>query len=264
MAVMFLLAAAHVSFWSWGLALGLASGTLDLANGIALTVWLAGIGLWLAVFAQLSRSGWLTGSGVMIQPWLWVPLPTVLLSLIGILFVPALRDAWFGALAVLPAVAVPALNGLRILAVGTKAWRGRLPRRIGSGVGIADMTFGVWFMGIAVPGGFSDPRAAIVWYLTGAAFLLLMLPMVFAALRPPRLDAPGKGDSRAILKYPLIMAPAGLATLFLIWHALALLLAGQTQVLPCKPKHVACRLTLRVVFSASVIFTHRGSVGPVS
>jgi hypothetical protein len=224
MAVMLLLAAAHVGFWGWGLALGLQSGIMDLTDGMALAAWLTVIGLWLVIVARLSRSGWLTGPGVVTQPWLWVPAPSVMLTLAGIFFLPVLREAWFEALQLLPAIAVPALNSLRILAIGTvvKAWRGLLPRRIGYGVGIPDLAFGIWSLGIAVSGGFTDPRVAVVWHLTGAMILMLMLPMVLTVLRPKRLDASGRGDARGILAFPLVLAPAGLASLFLILHALVL------------------------------------------
>lgn len=224
MAVMLLLATAHVGFWGWGLVLGLRSGTMDLTDGMALAIWLAVIGLWLVFVARLARSGGLTGPGVATQPWLWIPSPPVTVSLAGLLFVPALSEAWFEALLLLPALAVPALNSLRILAIGTviKAWRGLLPRRIGYGVGLPDLAFGLWSLGIAVSGGFTDARVEILWHLIGAMILMLMLPMVFSSLRPPRLDAPGRGDARGIIAFPLVLAPAGLASLFLILHALVL------------------------------------------
>lgn len=224
MAVMLLLAAAHVGFWGWGLVMGLRSSTMGLTNGLALAVWLAMIGLWLVVVARLARSGWLTGPGVVTQPWLWIPSPPVTVSLAGLLFVPALSEAWFEALQLLPAIAVPALNSMRILAIGTvlKAWRGVLPRRIGYGVGIPDLAFGLWSLDIAASGGFTDARVEILWHLIGAMILMLMLPMVYSSIHPPRLDAPGRGDARGILAFPLVLAPAGLASLFLILHALAL------------------------------------------
>jgi hypothetical protein len=224
MAVMLLLAAAHLGFWGWGVALGLEAGTIGPAGALALAAWLAAVGLWLAVVAHLSRSGWLPRPGVSTQPWLWVPSPPVMLSWLGLRFLPALRGAWLEALALLPAMAVPALNSLRVLAIGTvlKAAQGALPRRIGFGVGLPDLAFGLWSLVIALGGGFADDRIEVLWHLTGAAILMLMLPMVFTVLRPARLDAPGKGDARAILAFPLVLAPAGLATLFLILHALAL------------------------------------------
>lgn len=114
MAVMLLLAAAHVGLWGCGLALGLQTSAMDLTNGMALAAWLAMIGLWLLVVARLSRSGWLTGPGVVTQPWFWVPAPPVMLTLAGFFFLPILREAWFEALQSLPAVAVPALNSLRM------------------------------------------------------------------------------------------------------------------------------------------------------
>lgn len=128
----------------------------------------------------------------------------------------------------LPAAAVPALNALRVLAIGTviKAGRGLMPRRIGYGVGIPDVAFGLWSLGIAAGGGFADDRTAFVWHVIGAAILLLMMPMVVTVLRPPRLEAPGKGNSRAILAFPMVLAPAGLATLFLILHGLSLYAAA--------------------------------------
>lgn len=49
MAVMWLLAVAHAGFWSWGLALGLEAGRLNVAHGLALAGWLASVGLWLGL-----------------------------------------------------------------------------------------------------------------------------------------------------------------------------------------------------------------------
>lgn len=224
MPVMILLATAHVGFWVWGVALGLDSGAIGVLGAIWVGVWLFAIGLWLAYIARISRSGWLTGPGVAFLPWLWVPSPPVILSLAGLLLVPLLREAWFAVLAALPVVAVPALNGLRVLAIGTviKAWRVQFPRRIGFAVGIPDMLFGLWSAVIALNGGFPSERVELIWNIVGIAILLMMIPMVFTVLRQPRLDAPGKGAARGILAFPMVLAPAGLATLFAILHMLSL------------------------------------------
>lgn len=224
MPAMIFVAAAHIGFWSWGCALAMQGGTIGVAGAVAIAVWLAAIGLWLAYVARLSISGWLTGPGVGAMPWLWVPSPPVLLSFAGLLLVPVLRDAWLAVLSALPVIAVPALHALRVLAMGTviKAWRVQFPRRIGFAVGIPDTLFGLWSAFIALSGGFQSERQELVWNITGMAILLLMIPMVFTLLRQPRLDAPGKGPARAILAFPMVLAPAGLATLFAILHALSL------------------------------------------
>jgi hypothetical protein len=224
MPVMIFLAAAHISFWGWGVVLGMQAGTIGMPGAIWIAMWLLAIGLWLAYVARLSRSGWLTGPGVAALPWLWVPAPPVVLSLAGLLLLPALREAWLAVLAALPVVAVPALNALRFLAIGTviKAWRMQFPRRIGFAVGIPDMLFGVWSTYLALSGGFLSDRQELIWNLIGLAILLMMIPMVFTVLRQPRLDAPGKGEARGILAFPMVLAPAGLATLFAIVHMLVL------------------------------------------
>lgn len=146
------------------------------------------------------------------------------MSLAGLLGVPVLREAWLAVLAALPAIAVPALNGLRVLAVGTvlKAWRVEFPRRIGFVVGIPDALFGLLSACIALRGGLHSERLELIWNISGMAILLMMIPMVFTVLRQPRLDAPGKGPARGILAFPMVLAPAGLATLFAIVHLLSL------------------------------------------
>lgn len=221
---MSLLAAAHVGFWAWGLVLGIGQGTMGLTDALALSAWLGAMGVWLVVVARLSRSGWLPSAGVHTLPAFWIPAPPLILSLIGVLFVPALREAWLDALSHLPAIAIPALNSLRILALGSvlKARRGDLPKRIGYGVGIPDLLFGLSSLAIVISGGFPDERTETVWHFTGATILMLMVPTVLSVLRPPRLDDAAKGNSRAILRFPLVLAPAGLATLFLVLHGLAL------------------------------------------
>jgi hypothetical protein len=221
---MIFLAVSHIGFWGWGIALGLRADTISPEGAIAVAAWLAAIGLWLGYVAGLSRSGWLSNLGVASLPWLWVPSPTVMVSLAGLLLVPTLHDAWFAALAALPAIAVPALHSLRVMAVGTviKAWRVEFPRRIGFAVGIPDALFGLWSGFIAFTGGFGSQRQELVWNIAGLSILLLMIPMVFTVLRPPRLDAPGKGPARAILAFPMVLAPAGLATLFAILHLISM------------------------------------------
>ena len=218
------LAAAHISFWGAGIYFGVRAGTLGMAGTVALAGWLVLIGLWLVLVTKLSLSGWLTGPGVSSWPWLWVPSPPVVLSITGLLLLPALREAWLAVLAALPAVAIPALNALRVLALGTvvKAWRHEFPRRIGFAVGIPDALFGFWSGFIALSGGFRSEKLELAWNTCGVVILLMMIPMVFTVLRQPRLDAPGKGPARAILAFPMVLAPAGLATTFALLHILLL------------------------------------------
>lgn len=224
MPVMILLALAHIGFWGVGISFAFQDGTIGVIGAIAIALWLLVVGIWLAIIAQLARSGWLPGPGVNALPWLWVPSPPVILSLLGLLLVPTMREAWMAVLIAIPAIAIPALNALRVLAIGTiiKAWRIEFPRRIGFGVGIPDMLFGLWSGFIALSGGFVSRQQEVVWHIIGLAILLMMIPMVFTVLRQPRLDAPNKGPARAILVFPMVLAPAGLATMFAILHCFSL------------------------------------------
>lgn len=233
MAVMGVLGAAHLGFWLWALARGIAAGVTDGTGAALVLLWLGLIGLWAGFVGRLARSGWLAGAGLPTYPALWISAPAVMLTLMALVAVPALQAAWLGSLALLPAAAVPALNGLRIMAFGAirKAWRGELPRRIGYGVGIPDFLFGLWSVAVAWQGGFDSGRAAAMWHVVGAAILLAMLPAMFTALLPPRLGAAGKADARAILRYPLVLAPAGFALPFVILHGFAL-----AQLCHCLPR----------------------------
>lgn len=224
MAVMILLAVAHSAFWAWALMLGVGAGLVGGAGAALVVLWLVLLGAWAVFVGRLARSGWLAGPGITTWPAFWVSGPAVTLSLLALILLPTFREAFVGSLGLLPATTIPMLNALRILAVGTvvKAARGQLPKRIGLGVGIPDMSFGVWSLVIAVNGGFASTEAAVAWHAVGAGILLLMIPAVFTALRQPRLDAPGKGDARAILRFPLVLAPAGLALPFLILHAVVI------------------------------------------
>lgn len=233
MAVMILLAVAHAGFWAWALMLGVKAGVTGAAGVALVALWLTLLGAWAVFVGRLARLGWLAGPGIATWPAVWVSGPVVTLSLVALVVLPTFREAFVGSLALLPAAAIPALNALRILAIGTvvKAARGQLPRRIGFGVGIPDMTFGLWSLSIALRGGFTSGEAAILWHTIGAGILLLMIPAVFTALRPPRLDAVGKGDARAILRFPLVLAPAGLALPFLILHVIAIWIYATSSVL---------------------------------
>lgn len=71
-------------------------------------------------------------------------------------------------------------------------------------------------------GRFANVWIEVIWNILGAAIMLVMIPMVFTVLRPPRLDDPQKAAARAILAFPMVLAPAGLAFRFVILHARAL------------------------------------------
>lgn len=224
MAVMILLAAAHLAFWGWALSLGIGAGVAGIGGAALVVLWLCGIGLWAAFVGQTARSGWLAGPGLATQPALWISAPIVMATVLALLVFAPFREAWLGSLSLLPAIALPALNSLRILALGTvrKALRNQMPRRIGFGVGIPDTLFGLWSLTIALRNGFASDWVEVIWHGIGATILLLMIPASLTALRPARIDAPGKGDARAILRFPLVLAPAGLALPFLILHAAAI------------------------------------------
>lgn len=220
---MILLAAVHLGFWGWALALGLDQGTTSAGGALLVAGWLLSIGIWASFAAQLARSGWLARSGPATRAALWLSPPVVMATCIALFAFPQFRTAWIGSLSLLPATALPALNSLRVLALGTvvKALRGQMPRRIGLGVGVPDTLFGLWSLIVALRGGFTSPGQELAWHVAGATILLMMVPASHTALRPPRLDAPGKGDARAILRFPLVLAPAGLALPFLILHVVA-------------------------------------------
>lgn len=223
MAVMILLAVAHLAFWGYAVVLGWSTGVTEPIGVAMITVWLAFIGLWAGFVGALARSGWLAGRGLATFPAFWISAPVVTASLAALLAVPLFQTAWIGALSTLPVAALPALNSLRLFALGTviKAVRGQMPKRIGLGVGIPDTLFGLWSLRMAAEGGFASISSELAWHITGATILLLMIPASLTSLLPPRLDAPGKGDARAILRFPLVLAPAGLALPFLILHVVA-------------------------------------------
>ena len=237
MAVMIVLAIAHFGFWVWAVGMGLQAGTTGPLGASLVAAWFALMGTWAAFVGQLARSGWLPGPGATSFPAIWISAPAVMVSLLALLAFPAFREAWFGSVLLLPAAAVPALNSLRILAIGSalKAWRGQLPKRIGFGVGIPDSAFGLWSMAIALRGGLNHGGEEVAWHAIGAGILLLMVPMVSTVLRPPRLDASYKGDARGILRFPLVLAPAGLALPFLILH-LSVLYAVASQGVSTNPR----------------------------
>ena len=237
MAVMIVLVTAHVGFWIWAVGMGLQAGTTGPLGASLVAAWLALMGTWAASVGQLARSGWLSGPGTASFPAIWISAPAVMVSLLALLALPAFREAWLGSVLLLPAAMIPTLNSLRILAIGSvlKAWRGQLPKRIGFGVGIPDLAFGLWSMAIALRGGFSRGGEEVAWHAIGAGILLLMVPMVFTVLRPPRLDASGKGDARGILRFPLVLAPAGLALPFLLLHIALLCILVSQCVIPPDP-----------------------------
>jgi hypothetical protein len=60
-AVMIVLAVAHVGFWAWALTLGVQAGVTGAAGTGLVTAWLALMASWTAFVGRLSRSGWLAG-----------------------------------------------------------------------------------------------------------------------------------------------------------------------------------------------------------
>ena len=219
-----LIAGAHLAYWGGGAALAVRQGAMDVGGAIAITLWLAALTGWGLTVRRLSRSGWLATRALPSRPGLWLPSSSVMLTIAAILCVPPLLAALASAATAWPATAAVWLHGVRLLAFGTvvKARRGEIPRRIGYGVGGADTVFGALSIAIAATGGFPSWGAAVVWNCAGALILLAMVPLLDATL-PRRPGTPRhRRDARAVLDDPLVLAPAVLATLFLIQHGVGL------------------------------------------
>jgi hypothetical protein len=221
-----LLACAHLAYWGSGTIMGLRAHSITPSGGLAIAAWLALLVTWALVVRRLSLSGWLRGPALPTRPGLWLPASAVMLTAMASIAAPPLWPAMVTATLALPPAAVLWLHAFRLLAIGTilKAKGREIPRAIGYGVGGADAVFGAVSLGLALVGGFGAMPiwVPIAWNLTGALILLAMLPLLGLGL-PSNVQAPGiDGDARSLLEYPLVLAPAVLATQFLVQHGAGL------------------------------------------
>jgi hypothetical protein len=223
---MALIASVHLAYWVSGTLLALHAGLIPSSGAVAIALWLTLLALWGLVVRRISLSGWLSGPALPTRPGVWLPASTVILTATASMAAPLLWSALVAATMTLPPTAALWLHAFRLLALGTvlKARRREIPRIIGYGVGGADAVFGAVSLGLAISGGFETMPIwlPIAWHLSGALILLSMLPLLSLCL-PSIAAAPWRaGDARALLQYPLVLAPAALATLFLIQHAASL------------------------------------------
>ena len=222
----FAIAAGHLSYWGGGAMLGVLQGWLAPSGAASVGVWLALLTIWGLLVRRLSRSGWLASAALPTRPGLWLPPSAVILTVTSLLILPGLRHSLPTIVQTLPAAAMLSLHGLRVLAIGTviKAGRGEIPRSIGYGVGGADTFFGAVSVVLALGAGFDGmgPYASVIYHGAGAFILLAMLPLLDASMPRKPGFARGARDARALLDDPLVLAPAVLATLFLIHHGAVL------------------------------------------
>jgi hypothetical protein len=223
---MMLLASAHLVYWGSATIMGVRAQSIPPSGALAIAVWLALLATWAQIVRRLALSGWLSGPALGTRPGLWLPASAVILTAMASTAAPPLWSALVAATLALPPTAALWLDAFRLFAIGTvlKAKRREIPRSIGYGVGGADAVFGAVSLGLAFLGGFETMPTwlPIAWHLGGALILLSMPPLLDLGL-PSKAAAPSRaGDARALLHYPLVLAPAVLATLFLIHHGVSL------------------------------------------
>lgn len=215
-----ILAAGLGAFWAVEALALRRSGALS--DGSLLIVW-----CWLGVLALWGvASGWLSLSGrytrprfIMALPGLWLPAVPVALTAVTLLVSPLARDAATVLSRGIADADFVLLQAMRLAAIGSvvKARAGKIPKSFGLGLGIPDAACGASALAIVVIGTDAVPGTALLWWnVAGAALLLAALPMLQLSLPGPLQRFRSQPDGRALLLFPLVLAPTVVAPLFLL------------------------------------------------
>ena len=192
--------------------------------------------LWLAAFGVLTsvlgaRDVYLSEALLATLPGLWLPGVVVVAAVLPVSLFGALRDGLRAIVDHTPWHWFAFFHGLRIAAIGT-AYRtaiGEFPPSFEYGVGVPDLLFGVsaLWIGMRAKRGQLSERAFLIWNLIGVGVIVPAAPILLQLGLPGPIQVfTSIPDARAVLTYPMSIAPLMcvplfvLANLWLAWRLL--------------------------------------------
>lgn len=200
-----------------------ARGVLGRAEAAALAAWLAAMCAWGLVSANLAISGSYRADAFLATlPGFWLPM--VPFGLTAALFaLPSFRRGVVRFFAHNPRALV-LVQGFRALAIGgvVKGFTGDLPPSFALPIGIPDFVFGVsaLWLGHRAARRPLTPRGLIAWNLAGIAVILPAPLLMQTALPGPLYTFASQPDARALLDFPMALAPTVLVPVFMTMNAI--------------------------------------------
>ncbi|MHA1180501.1 MAG: hypothetical protein ACTSSR_07275 [Alphaproteobacteria bacterium] len=218
------LAAALGAFWVW-LATSSFRHRWIGAKGFAWVIgWLAALGAWGVTTSHLAIAGnYETQEFYSRLPGLWLPLVPIALTVFMVLASSSLRHALL-TIASRHTRAMVLIHALRIAALGSiyKASIGAFPAFFAYFVGFPDFLFGLSALALGLSGKWNvlGPRGLIVWNLIGIAVILPAPILIQLGLPGPVHTFTSLPDGRALLEFPMVLAPTLVVAFFITMNAI--------------------------------------------
>ena len=203
------------------------TGTLTRSEAALLFGFFAAGALWTWVCAELALSGTARSAEFLFWlPGLWLPY-TIILILQPLRLMAFGRQALYKLMDEVPPAAIVALEGLRILGLGTliKTFQGTFPVHFEVLTGIPDLLFGFSALAVLwlIARGKITWRGLVLWHLAGLFLLVPAGLFIQLGLPGPLQLFSSPPTSLALFEFPMILAPASAVPLFAfinVWSVL--------------------------------------------
>lgn len=203
------------------------AGTLSQGEAALLFGLFAAGALWTWAAAELALAGTAQSAGFLFWlPGLWLPY-TIILILQPLRLTAFGRQGLYKLMDQISPAAIVALEGLRILGLGTllKTFQGTFPIHFEVLTGIPDLLFGVSALAVLwlIARGRITWRGLMRWHLAGLFILAPAGLFIQLGLPGPLQLFSAPPTSLALFEFPMILAPASAVPLFAfinVWSAL--------------------------------------------
>jgi hypothetical protein len=216
----------QIAFWIWLIRNLLFRQKLTNEQATTIIVWLALLISWGVITSLLSIYGvYATQEFLRLLPGFWIPMIPVIITLSLYTTWSAFRAALHIIVSVTPVHTFILIQALRIAAIGGlyKATQGLMPLVFVVCVGIPDFLYG---LSALILGGTSankhiSSRALGLWNIIGIGIIVLIAPPAFQLSLPGSLYIfQNLPDGRALLEFPMVLAPTLVVPFFIIINAI--------------------------------------------
>lgn len=193
-------------------------GKLQRGELALLLGWVIAMAIWGYLSAGYAISGTYRSEGFLSSaPGFWLPFIPMGITVV-MLLAASFRSGLFNLFANNDGAFV-LLQGLRALAIGgvTKGLTGHLPPSFALPIGIPDFLFGLsaLWLGLRMAKHRPSAKALIAWNLLGVAVILPAPFLMQMGMPGPLYTFTSQPDARALLDFPLVLAPTLIVPVFI-------------------------------------------------